>query len=95
MPPLRLLETKRTQRMTLLQRRRLEEMLMAAMTSGLAHKGAKYVLPESLAIEYGRICYNLAIQDVMSAFKCYDMGTTGMEIFERVSDLNLTQKIDA
>jgi len=42
--------------MTPAHEQRLLELLMAAMTSGLPHKGAKYMLPETLAIEYGRIC---------------------------------------
>jgi hypothetical protein len=79
--------------MTLEQRRRIEEMLVAAMTSGIAHKGAEYRLPESMAIEYGRLCYNMAIKDAMDMFRALDLGAIGLEMHERMSDLNLTQKI--
>ena len=71
---------------------RLTELLVAAMTSGLPHKGAKYVMPESLAIEFGRLCYNQAIKDIMSIFKMSDFGQTGLEMCDRIQDLHLLQR---
>lgn len=71
---------------------RLTELLVAAMTSGLPHKGAKYVMPESLAIEFGRLCYNQAIKDTMSIFKMSDFGQTGLELCDRLQDLHLLQR---
>lgn len=79
--------------MTLNQRHRIEEFLIAAMTSGLVHKGPEYRLPESLAIEYGRLCYNLAVKDMLNVFKDADLGQTGLEVVERLSDLHLTQRV--
>jgi hypothetical protein len=79
--------------MTLEQRRRVEEMLVAAMTSGLTHKGPEYRMPESLAIEYGRLCYNMAVKDMLTVFKLADFGQTGLEIVDRLSDLHLTQRV--
>ena len=79
--------------MNMQQRRRLEEMLVAAMTSGLAHKGAEYRMPESMAIEYGRICYNLAVQDTLQMLKALEYGLVGVDIAETISDLHLSQKV--
>jgi hypothetical protein len=79
--------------MTLEQRRRIEELLIAAMTSGLVNKGPEYRLPESLAIEYGRLCYNLAVRDMLTVFRAADFGQTGLEIVDRLSDLHLTQRV--
>jgi hypothetical protein len=79
--------------MNMQQRRRIEEMLVAAMTSGLAHKGAEYRMPESMAIEYGRICYNLAIQDTLQMLKSLEYGSVGVDIAETISDLHMTQKV--
>lgn len=45
------------------QRSTFIDNLMAAMTSGLRQKGPNYQLPESLAMEYGRLCYNQAVGD--------------------------------
>lgn len=71
---------------------RITEMLVAAMTSGLPHKGATYQLPESLAVEFGRLCYNQAIKDVMGVFKMSDFGQTGLEMCDRIQDLHLLQR---
>jgi hypothetical protein len=79
--------------MNLAQRKRIEEMLIAAMTSGLKHKGPDYKLPESLAIEYGRICYNLAINDILAMLKLANLGDVGVQASEIVSDFYLTQKV--
>jgi len=79
--------------MTVTQRRRLEEMLVAAMTSGIAQKGGEYRMPETLAIEYGRLCYNMAVKDMLDMFIAFDFGEIGLEMSERLSDLHLTQKI--
>ena len=40
-----------------------ENLLLATMTSGIKQKGPEYRLPESMAFEYGRLCYNQAIKD--------------------------------
>lgn len=69
----------------------LTEFLIAAMTSGLPHKGASYQLPESLAIEYGRLCYNQAIKDLQAIFKMSDFGQVGLEICDRTQDLHIHQ----
>lgn len=70
----------------------LTEFLIAAMTSGLPHKGALYQLPESLAIEYGRLCYNQAIKDLQAIFKMSDFGQVGLEICDRTQDLHIHQR---
>ena len=49
-----------------------ENFLIAAMTSGISHKGATYQMPEPIAMEYGRLCYNQAIQDVIQYL--YELG---------------------
>ena len=54
------------------QRSAFTENLMAAMTSGLRQKGPSYQLPESLALEYGRLCYNQAVGDCIQYL--YAMG---------------------
>lgn len=46
--------------------------LIAAMTSGIKHTGASYQIPESLANEYARLCYNTAIKDVIDYL--YELG---------------------
>lgn len=76
--------------MTLTQRRRIEEMLVAAMTSGLTQKGPEYRLPESLAIEYGRICYNMAVEDMIKLVRALDAGA---DLCEKISDFHLTRKV--
>jgi hypothetical protein len=72
--------------------RMMQEYLIAAMTSGLKQTGATYNLPESLAVEYGRLCYNQAIKDVMVLCKMSDFGQTGLEISDALQDLILHQK---
>ena len=72
--------------------RMLTEYLIAAMTSGLPQKGATYSLPESLALEYGRLCYNQAIRDMQAMFKLSDFGQTGLEMSDSVQDLFIHQK---
>ena len=72
--------------------RMLTEYLIAAMTSGLKHKGATYSLPESLAIEYGRLCYNQAIKDIQTAFKMSNFGQTGLEMSDVLQDFHIHQR---
>ncbi len=72
--------------------RRLTEMLIAAMTSGLKQQGAKYVLPETLAIEYGRICYNLAIKDIRQMVQNLSHVDTRIELLEVLMDYELKQR---
>ena len=72
--------------------RMLMEFLIAAMTSGLKHTGATYNLPESLALEFGRLCYNQAIKDMMAIYKMADFGSVGLELADRVQDLHIHQK---
>jgi len=62
------------------------------MTSGLEQKGALYKLPESLAFEYGRLCYNQAIKDMMMLYKMADFGQVGLELADRVQGLHIYQK---
>lgn len=69
----------------------LLEFLIAAMTSGLTQKGATYNLPETLAVEYGRLCYNQAIKDMQKIFKMSDFGIVGLEISDRMQDLHIHQ----
>ena len=78
--------------MTTDQERRLTEMLVAAMTSGLPHKGTKYVLPESLAIEYGRICYNMAVKDIQELVQNLSHVDTRIELLEVLIDYQLKQR---
>jgi uncharacterized protein (DUF2164 family) len=72
--------------------RMMQEYLIAAMTSGLKQTGATYNLPESLAVEYGRLCYNQAIKDVMALCKGSNFGQTGLEISDAIQDLVIHQK---
>ena len=72
--------------------RMLNEYLIAAMTSGLPQKGATYNLPETLALEFGRLCYNQAIKDMQALFKMSDFGQVGLEISDRVQDLHIHQR---
>lgn len=69
----------------------LLEFLVAAMTSGLHHKGATYNLPESLALEYGRLCYNQAIKDMMTMCKMSDFGQVGLELSDAIQGLHIHQ----
>ena len=78
--------------MTTDQERRITELLVAAMTSGLPHKGAKYVLPESLAIEFGRICYNLAVKDIQELVQNLSHVDTRVELLEVLVDYQLKQR---
>ncbi len=78
--------------MTPAHEQRLLELLMAAMTSGLPHKGAKYMLPETLAIEYGRICYNLAIKDIREMVQNLSHVDTRIELLEVLMDYELKQR---
>lgn len=71
--------------------RMLLEFLIAAMTSGLPHKGATYNLPETLALEYGRLCYNQSIKDMQAIFKMSDFGQVGLEISDQIQDLHIHQ----
>lgn len=70
------------------------ENLIAAMTSGLPHKGATYNLPESLAIEYGRLCYNQAIKDVIDLAKSAALGQEGTDLMDAVQGLHITQRAE-
>lgn len=70
----------------------LIEFLIAAMTSGLDQKGATYNLPETLALEYGRLCYNQAIRDMLTIYKMADFGEIGLELADRVQSLHIHQK---
>lgn len=72
--------------------RTLLEFLIAAMTSGLPQKGATYNLPETLALEYGRLCYNQAIKDMMAIYKMADFGDVGLELADKVQGLHIHQK---
>ena len=78
--------------MTTDQERRITELLVAAMTSGLPHKGAKYVLPESLAIEFGRICYNMAVKDIVAFAKNLSHVDARVELLEVLTDLEMKQR---
>lgn len=78
--------------MTTDQERRITELLVAAMTSGLPHKGAKYVLPESLAIEFGRICYNMAVKDIQEIIQNLSHVDTRIELLEVLVDYQLKQR---
>ena len=72
--------------------RMILEFLIAAMTSGLPHNGATYNLPETLALEFGRLCYNQAIKDMQALFKISDFGQVGLEMSDRIQDLHIHQK---
>lgn len=37
---------------------KLQEIVLAIMTSGMPQNGAKYTLPESMLMEYGRRCFD-------------------------------------
>jgi hypothetical protein len=78
--------------MTPAHEQRLLELLMASMTSGLPHKGAKYMLPETLAIEYGRICYNQAIKDIREMVQNLSHVDTRIELLEVLMDYELKQR---
>ena len=70
----------------------LTEYLIAAMTSELRQKGPTYPMLESLAIEYGRLCYNQAIKDMQAVFQLSDFGQVGLELSDRIQDLHIHQK---
>lgn len=72
--------------------RMMQEYLVASMTSGIKQTGAMYKLPESMALEYGRLCYNQAIKDVMALSRMSDFGQTGLEICDAIQDLFIHQK---
>ena len=74
---------------------RLTELLVAAMTSGLPHKGAQFHLPESLAIEFGRICYNLAVKDIQELVQNLSHVDTRIELLEVLVDYQLKQRKEA
>lgn len=71
---------------------RITEMLIAAMTSGLPHKGATYQLPESLAVEFGRLCYNQAIKDIRDVIQNLSHVDTRIELLEVLVDYELLQR---
>lgn len=75
-----------------IQRNRLLEHLIAAMTSGIPQKGGQYHLPESLAIEYGRLCYNQAVKDMVTLFRLAKLGQEGSDLVDRIQSLYLFQK---
>ena len=70
----------------------LQEFLIAAMTSGLPQRGATYNLPETLALEYGRLCYNQAIKDLQTIFKLSNFGLLGLEVSDHLQGLYIHQK---
>lgn len=72
--------------------RMLTEYLVAAMTSGLKQTGAKYQMPESLALEYGRLCYNQAIKDLQAVFTASNFGQLGLEVSDHLQELHIHQK---
>lgn len=72
--------------------RMMLEYLIAAMTSGQKQTGATYRLPESMALEYGRLCYNQALKDVLAMCKGSDFGQTGLEICDAMQDLIIHRK---
>lgn len=72
--------------------RMLTEFLIAAMTAGLKHTGATYNLPESIALEFGRLCYNQAIKDMMAMFKVSDFGLLGLEVCDHLQGLHIHQR---
>ena len=77
------------------QRAVFEEHLIAAMTSGLRQKGPNYQLPQSLAMEYARLCYNTGISDAMSLLKDSDAlskTTSVHDLAEALSSLHILQK---
>ena len=78
--------------MTTDEERRITELLVAAMTCGLPHKGAKYILPESLAIEFGRICYNLAVKDIQEIIQNLSHVDARIELLEVLVDYQLKQR---
>lgn len=61
----------------------LENHLIASMTSGIKQTGATYNLPEGMAIEYGRLCYNQAIADVVDYL--YELGKRSNKASELVA----------
>lgn len=62
------------------------------MTSGIKQTGATYQLPESMAIEFGRLCYNQAIKDLMSLCKASNFGQVGLELCDAMQDLHIHQR---
>lgn len=79
-------------KMTPEHEQRITELLVAAMTSGLPHKGAKYVMPESLAIEFGRLCYNQAIKDIRRIIQDLSHVDTRVELLEVLMEYELKQR---
>jgi hypothetical protein len=74
------------------QKQAMTEHLIAAMTAGLTHSGAIYKIPESIALEYGRLCHNYAINRVIAMFRGSDFGQTGLEIMDSIQELHILQR---
>lgn len=67
------MQTNQVTKMTSTKEQMLLENLIAAMTSGIKHQGANYKMPESMALEYGRLCYNQAVRDVIKLLENLEM----------------------
>jgi hypothetical protein len=62
-----------------------EDKVIAAMTSGIKQDQPTYQLPRSMALEYGRLCYNIAISDVIMYL--YELGQRSPEHLLITSDI--------
>jgi hypothetical protein len=86
-----LIESLEKENMRESQKQQMVEHLMAAMTSGLRQKGATYQLPESLAVEYGRLCYNQAIKDAIDLAK---LNSPEKDMFDSLQNLHIVQRVE-
>lgn len=80
----------RRETMTSTKEQMLMENLVAAMTSGIKHQGANYKLPESMALEYGRLCYNQAVADILAMFRTLEMDDP--DLCKRITEKIVTAK---
>lgn len=77
------------------QRSVFENHLVAAMTSGLGKKSPTYQMPESVAMEYARLCYNQGISDAVCFLQDYAAPRKDQAVYdlaEALSSLNILQR---
>lgn len=75
-----------------IRKNQLLEHLIAAMTAGLDHKGAEYRLPETIAVEYGRLTYNQAVKDAITIIGASKLGYQGTDLIDAIQGLHITQR---
>lgn len=72
--------------------RMLQIKLLLAMTSGIKQTGATYQIPESMALEYGRLCYNQAIEDLKNSGAGLDFGEAGLILSDALQSMPISRE---